>query len=147
MNKHLQHHPHFGNTLADHFMEHHRNPLSFHAPIVHVKATIKLVEEDDSDSKGGKHQHILINNIQVIDIKGAPKSLVTEEAFCAIRYGDTLGLTKRIPDFKEGEEIELQGEYVDKTHAKVGIGNPGDPVIHFTHRPVGFVNYNGKHYE
>ncbi|EEM13588.1 hypothetical protein bpmyx0001_55920 [Bacillus pseudomycoides DSM 12442] len=147
MSEHLQHHPHFGNTLADHFMEHHRNPLSFHAPIVHVKATIKLVEEDDSNSEGGTHQHFLINNIQVIDIKGAPKSLVEDEAFCAIRYGDKLGLKNPIPDLKEGEEIELQGEYVDKTHAKVGIGNPGDPVIHFTHHPVGFVNYNGKHYE
>nr|WP_255258079.1 hypothetical protein [Bacillus sp. AFS018417] len=48
MAEHLQRHPHFGNTLADYFMEHHRNPLSFHGPIVHVKATIKLVEEDEA---------------------------------------------------------------------------------------------------
>ncbi|HDX9613031.1 TPA: hypothetical protein ROY01_004142 [Bacillus toyonensis] len=147
MNGHLQRHPHFGNILADHYMEHHRNPLSFHAPIVHVKGIIKLVEEDDSNPEGGTHQHFIITIIQVIDIKGAPKSLVDNEAFCAIRYGDNLGLKTPIPDLKKGNEIELQGEYIDKTHVKVGIGNPGDPVIHFTHHPVGFVSYNGVHYE
>ena len=31
-----QQHPHFGHTLANHFMEHHRHPLSFHGPVVHV---------------------------------------------------------------------------------------------------------------
>ena len=97
--------------------------------------------------KGGTHQHFLVHRIQVIDIDGAEKSLVTDEAFCAIRYGDNLGLKERIPDLKEGEEIELKGEYIDKNHALKGIGNPGDPVIHFTHHPVGFVNYHGNHYE
>jgi hypothetical protein len=142
-----QQHPHFGHTLANHFMEHHRHPLSFHGPVVHVKAIIKLVENDDKDPKGGTHQHFLVHRIQVIDIDGAEKSLVTDEAFCAIRYGDNLGLKERIPDLKEGEEIELKGEYIDKNHALKGIGNPGDPVIHFTHHPVGFVNYHGNHYE
>lgn len=114
---------HFGNTLADHFMEHHRNPLSFHAPIVHVKSIIKLGEEGDSNPEGGTHQHFLMNNIQVINIKGAPKSLVDNEAFYAIRYGDNLGLKTPIPDLKKGDEIELQGKYINKTHVKVGIGN------------------------
>ncbi|AJI08009.1 TPA: hypothetical protein ACLQU7_005699 [Bacillus tropicus] len=45
MAQYLHHHPHFGNTLANYHMDHHRNPLSFHDPIVHIKATIKLVEE------------------------------------------------------------------------------------------------------
>jgi len=147
MTNHLHRHPHFGHTLADHFMDHHKNPLSLRGPKVHVKAVIKLVEEDDNDPKGGVHQHFLINNIKVLDIQGAPSSIVKDEAFCAIRYGDHLGLTDRIPDLQEGEEIELQGEYIDENHALKGIGNPGDPVIHFTHRPVGFINYHGKHYE
>jgi hypothetical protein len=144
MNKY---HPHFGHTIADYPMYHHRSPLSFHGPIVHINAIIKLVEEDDKDPKGGTHQHFLVNQIQVIDIQGAERSLVTDEAFCAIRYGDTLGLKQPIPGLAEGEKIELKGEYIDKNHALKGIGNPGDPVIHFTHHPVGFVNYQGKHYE
>lgn len=140
-------HPHFGHTMADHFMDHHRSPLSFHGPIVHVNAVIKLVEQDDTDPKGGRHQHFIINQIQVIDIKGAVRSLVADEAFCAIRYGDPLGLQQPILGLAEGQKIELQGEYIDKNHALPGVGNPGDAVIHFTHHPVGFVNYQGKHYE
>ncbi|MBS4189463.1 hypothetical protein KHA94_04415 [Bacillus sp. FJAT-49705] len=142
-----QHHPHFGHTLADHFMDHHRHPLSLHGPVVHVKAIIKKVEEDVQNNHGDWHQHFIVQGIQVIDIDGADKSVVTDEAFCAIRYGDNLGLKERISGLKEGEEIELKGEYIDKNHALKGIGNPGDPVIHFTHHPVGFVNYLGKHYE
>jgi hypothetical protein len=38
-------------------MYHHRSPLSFHGPIVHINAIIKLVEEDDKDPTGGTHQH------------------------------------------------------------------------------------------
>jgi hypothetical protein len=140
-------HPHFGHTLADHFMDHHRDPLSLHGPVVHVKSIIKKVEEDIQNDQGDWHQHFIVHSIQVIDIEGADKSLVTDEAFCAIRYGDNLGLKERIPGLKEGEEIELKGEYIDKNHALKGIGNPGDPVIHFTHHPVGFVNYQGEHYE
>ena len=97
--------------------------------------------------KGGTHQHFLVHQIEVIDIVGGDKASVADEAFCAIRYGDNLGLKEKISGLKEGEEIELKGEYIDKNHALPGVGNPGDPVIHFTHHPVGFVNYNGKHYE
>ncbi|MDQ0199397.1 hypothetical protein [Neobacillus ginsengisoli] len=142
-----KHHPHFGHTIADYPMYHHRLPLSLHGPIVHINAIIKLVEEDDIDLTGGMHQHFLVNQIQVIDIQGAERTLVTDEAFCAIRYGDALGLKQRIPGLVEGEKIELKGEYIDKNHVLKGIGNPGDPVIHFTHHPVGFVNYQGNHYE
>lgn len=30
----MKRHSHFGHTLADHFMEHHKHPLSFHGPVV-----------------------------------------------------------------------------------------------------------------
>lgn len=140
-------HPHFGHALANRFMDHHRNPLSLHGPVAHVKAIIKKVEEDDKNNQGGWHQRFIVQGIQVIEIVGAEKSLVKDEAFCAIRYGDDLGLKERIPDLEAGEEIELKGEYIDKNHTLKRIGNPGDPVIHFTHHPLRFVNYHGKHYE
>ena len=86
-----QHHPHFGHTLADHFIDHHRLPLSLHGPVVHIKAIIKKVEDDVQNDHGDWHQHFIVQGIQVIDIDGADKSVVTDEAFCAIRYGDNLG--------------------------------------------------------
>ena len=126
MKRHMKRHPHFGHTLADHFMEHHKHPLSFHGPVVHVKAIIKLVEDDDNDPKGGTHQHFLVHQIEVIDIVGGDKASVADEAFCAIRYGDNLGLKEKISGLKEGEEIELKGEYIDKNHALPGVGNPDE---------------------
>ncbi|MGQ8826374.1 hypothetical protein CN575_25615 [Bacillus wiedmannii] len=143
----LKRHPHYGHTLADHPMEHHRHPLSHHGPIVHVKGIIKQVEEDDTNPQGGTHQHIIVDQVEFIDAHGLPESLTIDTiVFCAIRYGDNLGIRNRIPDLEEGEEIELQGEYLDKTTATPSEGNPGYVVIHFTHRPVGFITYHGTEY-
>jgi hypothetical protein len=139
-------HPIFNHRMAEHFMEHHKHPGSLHAPIVHVKATIKTVEPD-VHVYGASHYHLLINRIQVLDIEGADPSLVSDEAFCAIRYGDDLGISEPISGLLQGKPIELQGEYIDENHVYPSIGNPGDPVIHFTHHPVGFVIYEGRRYE
>jgi hypothetical protein len=138
MNKH----PYFGHTLSRDLNPLQIHPLSLKAPIVHVRAVIKSVEKD-GESADGMHQHLLVNQIVVIEIQGGDPSLVTDEAFVAIRYGDVEGLPTRIADFVEGQPIELQGEYIDVNHAHKGIGNPGDPVIHFTHHPIGFVIYHG----
>jgi hypothetical protein len=143
----LKKHPYFGHTLSFDLQPVQIHPLSLKAPIVHVKGIIKRVEED-GESASGMHQHLLVNQIVVIDIKGGTNpSIVSNEAFVAIRYGDAEGIPDRIAYFAEGQPIELQGEYVDENHAHKGIGNPGDPVIHFTHHPLGFVVYQGVRYE
>ncbi|GIM47053.1 hypothetical protein DNHGIG_26020 [Collibacillus ludicampi] len=147
MKKAAEHHPHHGHTMADKHMEHHNHPISLRGPKVHVKAVIKKVE-DDVNHHGVGHMHFLIGDLELISIEGADPSIVwKDEAFCAVRYGDQMGLSERIEGLKEGEPIEMQGEYIDKNHAYHTIGNPGDPVLHFTHHPVGFVIYGGKRYE
>ncbi|GIM47292.1 hypothetical protein DNHGIG_28410 [Collibacillus ludicampi] len=140
----MKFHPIFGHTLANDKMFPH--PLLLNAPVVHVKALIQAVE-DDVIIHGVAHHHLLINNIEVITIHGEDESNVSDEAFVAIRYGDNMGLSGPIEGLEEGQEIELQGEYIDKNHVYESIGNPGDPVIHFTHHPVGFVIYKGIRYE
>lgn len=132
--------------MAAHFMDFHKHPISLHAPVVHVKAVIKTVEQE-ADVHGVAHYHLLVNQIQVLSIEGGDASMVSDEAFCAIRYGDSEGISKPIPGLKAGNPIELQGEYIDKNHIYPTVGNPGDPVIHFTHHPVGFVVYEGQRYE
>lgn len=139
-------HPIFGHTLANQSLPHHKYPQSLHAPLVHVKALIKQVEPA-AKIHGVSHYHLLINQIRVISIHGADPSIVTDEAFVAIRYGDKMGLREPIKGLEAGQPIELQGEYIDKNHAYPSVGNPGDPVLHFTHHPVGFVIYKGKRYE
>ena len=139
-------HPIFNHRTAGHFMGHHKHPISLHAPIVHVQAVIGTVEPD-VHVHGASHYHLLIDHIQVLEIQGADPSIVSDKAFCAIRYGDDLGISEPIPGLEQGNSIELQGEYLDLNHVYPSIGNPGDPVIHFTHHPVGFVIYGGRRYE
>lgn len=115
-------------------------------PRIHVKAVIKTVEPD-AQVHGVNHHHLLIHEIQVLDAQGTSPAVIPDELFCAIRYGDSLGLPGPIPGLQAGQPIELQGEYVDKNHIYPSIGNPGDAVLHFTHHPVGYVIYHGQRYE
>jgi hypothetical protein len=69
------------------------------------------------------------------------------DIFVVIRFGDQLGLPEPIKGLAEGEAIELQGEYIDENHVIAGPDNQQRlPVLHFTHRPVGFIIYKGTEY-
>jgi hypothetical protein len=140
-------HPFFGHTLTTIPLSEQNHPLSLHAPVVHLTAVIKQVEQDVTDQQGTSHMHFLIHQVQVISITGDDASMVSSEIFCAVRYGDSMGLSERIDGLEAGQAIEMQGEYIDINHAYPSVGNPGDPVLHFTHHPVGFVIYQGKRYE
>jgi hypothetical protein len=139
-------HPFFGHTITDVPLAHHSHPLSLNAPVVHLKAVIKKVDPD-AIHYGAKHIHLIINQVTVLEIRGATPDSVGIEIFCAIRYGDNLGLSNRILGLESGQEIELQGEYIDINNAYPTPDNPNDPVLHFTHHPVGFVYYQGVRYE
>ena len=140
-------HQFFDHTLTTIPLSEQNHPLSLHAPVVHLTAVIKLVEEDVTDQQETSHMHFLINQVQIISISGGDASMVSCEIFCAVRYGDSMGLSERIDGLEEGQPIEMQGEYIDVNHAYPSVGNPGDAVLHFTHHPVGFVIYQGKRYE
>lgn len=95
------------------------------------------------------HQHFDVKINELISIKGADASLVdmTSDTFVAIRYGDNMGLAEPISGITKGQEIELQGEYIDHGHAYPTEDNRDrSPVIHFIHSPVGYVIYQGKEY-
>lgn len=142
----MEKHPIFGHTLASYPMAHQNHPISLHAPVVHVAATIKNYEGIATDHTGATHQHLIITIDKVLDIHGGDASIVKGDAFVAIRFGDNLGLKSEIPGLAEGQPIEMQGEYIDANHAYPSTGNPGDAVIHFTHHPVGYILYQGQKY-
>jgi subtilase family serine protease len=121
------------------------NPTSDH-PVVQIIAVIDRVEPD-VDVHGVQHHHLLVRDIHVVAIRGADARAISGYAFVAIRYGDCEGLQSPILGLAAGQEIELQGEYIPVNDVYPGVGNPGDPVIHFTHHPLGFVEYQGKVYQ
>ncbi len=142
-------HPHFGHTITNDSYGHQLHPLSLHAPVVHVKAQITKVLPD-AKAKGAMHHHLFVQITDLLQIRGADSSIIDmqKETFVAIRYGDHLGIKQPIPDLAVGQPIELQGEYVDENHVYLTPDNrEGDPVIHFTHSPVGYVIYEGKEYQ
>lgn len=90
---------------------------------------------------GAEHQHIWINDLQALD-DGANYA---GDVFGAIRVTDG-GISTDIP-FKVDTSVEIQGMFIPSDQAEPGQDNQGLPVLHFTHQPVGFVEYEGEEYE
>jgi hypothetical protein len=114
--------------------------------IVRVRGVIQQVEPD-VESHGVHHHHLLVGQIEVLKVWNGTQQEVGDEVFVSIRFDDSLGLPGPIPDLKAGQPIELQGRYIPKNEAYPSVGNPGDPVIHETHHPFGYVVYDGQLYK
>ena len=107
----------------------------------HVSATVSRVFPDRVAHDGAEHQHIWVDALQALD--GGED--YEDDVFVAIRVTDG-GIGTDIP-FEEGTPVELQGMFIPADQAEPGQDNEGLPVLHFTHRPVGFVKYEGHVYE
>ncbi|MDB5400890.1 MAG: hypothetical protein QOF70_2765 [Acetobacteraceae bacterium] len=107
----------------------------------HVKATVSKVFPDRISHDGAEHQHIWIDDLQALD-GGADYQ---GNVFVAIRVTEG-GIGSDIP-FEVGTPVEMQGMLIPADQAEPGQDNAGLPVLHFTHRPVGFVEYEGEEYE
>ena len=107
----------------------------------HVEATVSKLVPDRVAHDGAEHQHIWINDLQALD-GGADYA---GNVFVAIRVTEG-GIGTDIP-FEVATPVELQGMFIPADQADPGPDNQGLPVLHFTHRPVGFVKYDGEEYE
>lgn len=96
------------------------------------------------DHKGALHQHFFIDIENVLDGGENP---VEKKVFVAARYGDKSGLKEPVRDLAPGNPIVLRGKYIPTDEAYKTGDNPGFPVLHFTHHPVGYIIYNGVKYE
>lgn len=128
-------------TKATTFLPHHRFKHSIGAPLVRLVGNIKYLFPAPENHHGANHQHLILDNIQVEYTEGFPDGLeVSSEIFVAIRFGDNEGLVDPVP-FVQGQMTRMQGEYIDAAQAYVTEDNPGLSVLHFTHHPVGFVEF------
>jgi hypothetical protein len=117
------------------------------APVVRVKATVVEYQgEGISPSDGGHHQHFTILITQVLSVQGADTDLVDLQhkvgganCWVAARYNSLTQHDDKIEGLDSGVQVTIQGEYITMDRAKPGNGNPGLPVLHFTHHPVGFI--------
>jgi hypothetical protein len=107
----------------------------------HVRAVVSRVFPDRYAHDGAEHQHIWIDQLESLD----GEDDYVGNVFVAIRVTDG-GIGQDI-SFAEGHSVEMQGDWIPADEATAGEDDPGLPVLHFTHKPVGFVVYDGQEYD
>ena len=107
----------------------------------HVEAVVSKLFPDRVAHDGAEHQHVWIDNLKALD-DGAD---YPGNVFVAIRVTEG-GIGTDIP-FEVGQAVELQGLFIPADQAEPVQDNEGLPVLHFTHKPVGFITYDGQEYE
>lgn len=110
--------------------------------VVTVSATVAEIRGYDSDYE---HQHILVDEIEVLAVENGNASQIPDRAFVSIRI-DEQGIEGPIPGLRAGEPIVIKGEFIPEDEAYKTPHNCCDAVIHFTHDPVGYVQYDGVIY-
>jgi hypothetical protein len=112
---------------------------------VTVRSTITEIDPDDRD--GSYHQIFSVRVDDIIQRAPQIRIVVGQTVNVAVRYGDRQGLPAAIPGLALGETITLCGAYINREVAYPEPDGDWNAVIHFTHRPLGWVEYMGHHYE
>ena len=107
----------------------------------HVAATVVRLFGERIELAGAAHQQLWIDQLSSLNGDGFSYA---GDVFVAIRVTDG-GIGQEIP-FVVATKVEMQGLFIPADEATQGVNDPGLPVLHFTHRPVGFVVYDGKTY-
>ena len=97
------------------------------------------------DLKGTLHQHFYVYIKELLE--GDKNLIDLTTVFVAVHYGDEESIAEPIPGLVPGRPITIRGKFVPASEAYKSEDNPGYPVLHFTHHPVGYILYEGKRYE
>lgn len=108
----------------------------------HVGANIVKLFGEHIQLGGAAHQQLWIDRLTSLNQDGFS---YPGNVFVAIRITDG-GIGQEIP-FEVGRKVEMQGMFIPADQATPGTNDPGLPVLHFTHKPVGFVVYDGTTYD
>lgn len=109
--------------------------------LVHVSATVVKLFTQRIQAANAQHQQLWIDNLASLNGDGFG---YVGNVFVAIRITDG-GIGREIP-FVVGTPVELQGMFIPADQTTAGTNDPSLPVLHFTHKPVGFVIYDGTTY-
>jgi hypothetical protein len=111
-----------------------------------VSGRIAEMNPEDQDEEGVLHQIITVAVDEVLADEKRSGVSVGEIVLIAIRYGDPSGFAHPVAGLAEGEAITICGVYVPAEEAYEQPGGEQMSVIHFTHRPMGWVEYRGQRY-
>jgi hypothetical protein len=108
----------------------------------HVSATVVKLFGERIQLADAQHQQLWIDKLSSLNGDGFSYA---GNVFVAIRITEG-GIGQEIP-FVANTPVEMQGMFITAAEATPGTNDPGLPVLHFTHDPVGFVIYEGKTYK
>lgn len=114
---------------------------------VTVSSVITEIDPDHHSMNGARHQLFSVQITNVLADRNHTGIAGNQVVNVAVRYGDSESLPEAIPGLAVGEPITLCGAYVPAQFAYGEADGDQRAVIHFTHHPVGWVEYQGKHYE
>lgn len=125
-----------------------RRKRSPHPPQVRIRKVVeidaKVTRVFADDLSGAKHQQFTVVPTKWIDGDTSAKSEVEAakknrtEVRIAVRFGDSRGLSDRIPGIRSDVELQIKGEWISASDA-FDVGGEDIPVLHFTHDPLGFI--------
>lgn len=120
-----------------------------HAPraVVTVVGLITEIDPDRRSASGARHQIFSVRVDEIRSDAGRSGVSVGEVVNVAVRYGDATGLANPVPRMAVGQEISLCGSYIVLQSAYPEADGDRNAVIHYTHHPVGWVEYQGRLYQ
>ncbi len=103
------------------------------------------INPDDQDYEGSKHQIFVV---RIEELTEGDRGAIEpgERVLVSVRYGDASGLRNPIDEIAPGQPIEIRGAYITPNEARIDADEERLGVLHFTHRPLGWVVYQGRKY-
>ncbi len=68
------------------------------------------------------------------------------DVFVAIRFGDSLGIDRPVTGIDDEDAVELKGHWIPAEEAQ-DHGGERVAVLHFTHRPCGYIDTEDGRFE
>lgn len=118
------------------------------ADVAEVSGLITRVFSLKVDRRPPRHQLFLMHVLTVHHQPESDRSRLetARDWLVAVQYGERESLPCAIPSLKKDELIKVQGIHVPLSRAFRGPDGDPHPVMHWTHRPVGWVHYQGTRY-
>ena len=113
--------------------------------IIEVQARIsKVLTPNPASTTHASHEIFFVDILKIIENPDVVDESNSVEV--AKRYSDREGL-RPILELKEGEPITIRGVYIPKEQSYLGPDGEHHPVLHWTHHPIGWIEYQGQCYE
>jgi hypothetical protein len=120
--------------------------LQPHRVLLTVSGTITEIDPNHRSHMGATHQIFSIQVRQIVQDSDHSGVAIGDVINIAVRFGDRQSLAAPISGLQVGAAIMLSGAYITASAAYGETDGEHNAVIHYTHHPIGWVEYHGHRY-